>query len=253
MTDRAYTKKATETEVLFKSRRICALCYGLNQDTVPKKGQIAHIDEDSSNASLDNLVYLCLRHHDEYDSTTSQSKGITEQELRKHRSYLYERNENIEAHSSQNGGRPHQMERGHDRTKYQKFESWLTEETFIRIHYNLGINKIEPDDFSILDSSNYLQTKPSFRFLDPTLRRLCEHFLVITSEVTQFIAFNFDVPDALKPGSYQKLSPNKYNDETHRDYDQRFQRNESKLVHLNGWFEATYCRFRWEVQEKLYI
>jgi len=55
----------------------------------PKKGQIAHIDQDSSNSAVDNLCWLCLAHHDEYDSSTSQSKGITPAELRQHRADLH--------------------------------------------------------------------------------------------------------------------------------------------------------------------
>jgi len=48
----------------------------------PKKGQIGHIDQNPTNADESCLVYLCLEHHDEYDSKTSQIKGITESELR---------------------------------------------------------------------------------------------------------------------------------------------------------------------------
>jgi hypothetical protein len=79
----------TETEVLTKSARRCCLCVGMNGDWQQKQGQIAHIDHDPSNASEDNLVFLCLPHHDQYDSKTSQSKGITEGEVRKYRQELY--------------------------------------------------------------------------------------------------------------------------------------------------------------------
>ncbi|WP_145358578.1 hypothetical protein [Alienimonas californiensis] len=43
--------------------------------------QIAHIDRDRSNNAEANLVPLCLDHHDEYDSRTSQSKGLLPSEL----------------------------------------------------------------------------------------------------------------------------------------------------------------------------
>jgi hypothetical protein len=56
----------------------------------PKRGQIAHIDRDSRNPSPENLVFLCLDHHDEYDSRTSQSKGITSGEVVHYRDELYE-------------------------------------------------------------------------------------------------------------------------------------------------------------------
>jgi len=82
---RARTPKATETDLLCASRRRCALCFGLNGDHAPKSGQIAHIDRDASNPSFDNLAWLCLNHHDEYDTRRSQSKGFTPEELRQYR------------------------------------------------------------------------------------------------------------------------------------------------------------------------
>ena len=51
---------------------------------------MAHIDGDSSNSAIDNLVFLCLEHHDEFDSRTSQSKGLTPGEVARYRSELYE-------------------------------------------------------------------------------------------------------------------------------------------------------------------
>lgn len=83
-----------ELKVLLASRRRCALCFGLNADDGVKKGQIAHVDHDSSNSAVENLAYLCLPHHDESDATTSQSKGLTEKELLAYRSLLYKRFDN---------------------------------------------------------------------------------------------------------------------------------------------------------------
>jgi hypothetical protein len=82
---RARTPKSTETDLLLASRRRCALCFGLNGDHSPKNGQIAHIDRDASNPSFDNLAWLCLNHHDDYDTRRSQSKGFTPDELRRYR------------------------------------------------------------------------------------------------------------------------------------------------------------------------
>ena len=86
---RAHTKIGVETEVLTLSSRKCALCFGIDQDFSEKAGQIAHIDGDPSNGNIGNLAFLCLFHHDRYDGSTSQSKGITRHELKKYRSLLY--------------------------------------------------------------------------------------------------------------------------------------------------------------------
>lgn len=71
-------------------RRRCSVCHGLHRDTSVKQGQVAHLDQDRTNHSLDNLAFLCLPHHDEYDGTTSQSKGLTAAEVRRFRKELHE-------------------------------------------------------------------------------------------------------------------------------------------------------------------
>lgn len=71
----------TQTEVLLKTKRRCCLCFGLNIDFAQKSGQIAHLDKNPNNNSPSNLAFLCLDHHDKYDSSTSQSKGFTKKEV----------------------------------------------------------------------------------------------------------------------------------------------------------------------------
>ena len=67
--------------LLVQTRRRCCLCVYLENDSNRKRVQIAHIDRDRSNSSESNLAPLCLDHHDEYDSRTSQSKGISPKEV----------------------------------------------------------------------------------------------------------------------------------------------------------------------------
>jgi hypothetical protein len=64
------------------------MCFGLNRDIGEKNGQIAHLDRDNGNPSLENLAYLCFHHHDAYDSTRSQSKGFSMGEVKEYRSEL---------------------------------------------------------------------------------------------------------------------------------------------------------------------
>lgn len=78
----------TQVEVLAACRRRCAICFGLIRDTSIKSGQIAHLDRVAANPSIDNLVFLCLEHHDQFDSRTSQSKGLTSDEVRRFREEL---------------------------------------------------------------------------------------------------------------------------------------------------------------------
>lgn len=78
-----------ETDLLLNSKRRCCLCSGLNGDFGQKDGQIAHLDKDSQNNKLDNLAWLCLFHHSNYDSITSQHKNYTLNEVKAYRSELY--------------------------------------------------------------------------------------------------------------------------------------------------------------------
>jgi hypothetical protein len=79
-----------EDQVLLLSRRRCCICFALYGDVEVKGGQIAHLDHDNRNNNLDNLAFLCLRDHDLYDTTTRQSKGLRESEVRQHRAELYD-------------------------------------------------------------------------------------------------------------------------------------------------------------------
>jgi len=87
--ERTPIKTADETKILVSSLRRCCICFSLNQDFSVKKGQIAHLDKNPANSSFDNLVFLCFDHHDEYDSTTRQSKGFHINEVKEYRSRLY--------------------------------------------------------------------------------------------------------------------------------------------------------------------
>ena len=81
--------EATQASVLLKSRRRCCLCFWLEGEDEVKKGQLAHLDGDNENAAEDNLAFLCLEHHDEYDSTRRLSKGLRQREVTKWRDELY--------------------------------------------------------------------------------------------------------------------------------------------------------------------
>jgi len=76
-------------QVLTMSRRRCCICFALDNDDTEKSGQIVHLDHDSANSTVDNLAFLCLPHHDRYDTRTSQSKGFTIDEVKRYRTELY--------------------------------------------------------------------------------------------------------------------------------------------------------------------
>src|SRR6266566_4771377 len=79
----------TAAEVGIRSRRRCAICFGLYHKTEVKEGQIAHLDRNNTNAKFDNLVFLCFEHHHQYDSKSRQAKGLTKKEVKHFRDELY--------------------------------------------------------------------------------------------------------------------------------------------------------------------
>lgn len=88
MANRAAIAKDVEARLLIESRRRCCLCVYLRRDTTEKQVQIAHISRDPSDGSYENLVVLCLPHHDEYDTRRSQSKGFLPDEVRQYKELL---------------------------------------------------------------------------------------------------------------------------------------------------------------------
>jgi hypothetical protein len=91
MSERKSIPMSVQVEVALAARRRCCLCVFLNGLDQVKKGQIAHLNHKADDARFDNLVWLCLEHHEEFDSETSQSKGIMMQEVREYRRRLYAR------------------------------------------------------------------------------------------------------------------------------------------------------------------
>jgi len=86
--DRMPVPDSVAESILVRSRR-CCLCYFLENDHTEKEGQLAHIDRDPSNSSEANLAYLCLHHHNLYDTQYSLTKWLTTAELRHYKRLLH--------------------------------------------------------------------------------------------------------------------------------------------------------------------
>ncbi|WP_076920346.1 hypothetical protein [Pseudoalteromonas sp. SK18] len=89
--------KDIETLVLTSTKRRCPLCCFIDHDTREKSGQIAHINKSRDDHRPDNLVWLCFEHHSKFDSTTSQHKNYTSNEVKSYRDRLvsiYEKGSN---------------------------------------------------------------------------------------------------------------------------------------------------------------
>jgi hypothetical protein len=88
-TRRNSISRDVQAQVAVASGRRCCVCVGLDGNRSISKGQIAHLTQKPSDTDFDSLVWLCLQHHDEFDSQTSQSKGLMPEEVRHYRDQLY--------------------------------------------------------------------------------------------------------------------------------------------------------------------
>jgi hypothetical protein len=76
------------------------------------------LNRDPSDDCFENLVYLCLEHHDEYDSRSSLSKGLTEAEVRLWRDRLVQKYEGADAKwCSDSGNAANKLPRLHFRSR----------------------------------------------------------------------------------------------------------------------------------------
>lgn len=83
-----------QTDLFFKCRRRCALCFVYDDDKGQKEGQINHINKDETNHKSSNLIWLCINHHSAYHTRGRIAKGYTQHELKSWKDLLEEYFEN---------------------------------------------------------------------------------------------------------------------------------------------------------------
>ncbi|MFN7925598.1 MAG: hypothetical protein U0Q16_36195 [Bryobacteraceae bacterium] len=176
---RKHIAKHVETSVLAKSARRCALCVHLKGDLAEKKGQVAHLDRNRVNAKEDNLAWLCLEHHSEFDSSTSQHKGYTIEEVKFWRSRLYdliESGRHLGADPAASA--PHRA----DRETFRSFLQAMPSDGvigFIRDHdFGAAFFDSDLDEFRRYCFS---RPNPADAYLDEELEALRQNFLTACS------------------------------------------------------------------------
>ena len=90
MSSRPKISEDLASRVLIRCKRRCCLCVYLDYDNNVKRGQIAHINHKPDDNREDNLVFLCLTHHDQYDGQTRLSRKFAADELKYYRDLLCE-------------------------------------------------------------------------------------------------------------------------------------------------------------------
>jgi hypothetical protein len=90
MVKRKHIPVSTENELFRLSGRKCCMCFAISADFGEKQGQRAHLDGNPENFKLDNRAWLCLPHHNLYDTKYRQTRNYTMSEVKMYRTLLYE-------------------------------------------------------------------------------------------------------------------------------------------------------------------
>lgn len=89
--DRVKILPEVREEVLMRCRRRCCVCFGLRGDLGIKDGQLAHLDQNRVNPKIENLAFLCLECHKQFDTKGNRVLGFTPAEVRHYRDLLHEK------------------------------------------------------------------------------------------------------------------------------------------------------------------
>jgi len=196
MVTRKLIPEAVQHRVFDRSRRRCCLCAHFDSDYSQKEGQIAHIDRDPSNADEEDLAYLCLPHHDDYDTKRRQTKNLTPMEVKTARDRLYrfiEKGGNLAIGEQPSTGR------GADRKTLAGIQAAMNGvPDYLLRHPNFGgcsfsVNEIEKFE-AVVKNKN----KPEHEFIDPELEELRWRFVSEGEVLFEFLM------SRLRPVSYQQ-------------------------------------------------
>lgn len=254
----------TETKLLISCARRCALCYGLEGQLFRKQGQIAHADQEANNNAESNLVFLCLHHHDEYDSATSQSKGITKAELLEYKRQLLiaiTAKEHI-AYSQKQLPEDRRREaiENHDKSVFSNSDA-IMNEAFITsfIECLRSDDSCNSKDLQTLDSIRSYFSETGNQYIDEDLSEKLNGFLATLDALLLFIAKHFfvfpdiqDREDGLRLCMYPELNVDRRGPGTpdsivrYNEFGQELERNAVSTI-------KAYQEYRHATKSKLII
>lgn len=260
--DRAETPKEIETAILIKSARRCPLCYHLEGDLSEKHGQIAHLDQNRSNAAEDNLAFMCMPHHSVYDSTTSQHKNFTVAEVKALREKLYQAISEGKHHKTSTpraDSNDEQKRKEHDKEIFIQSESVLTQEQLesflnqIIDDHSLHMNKFG----RVREYAIYL-SKVKNEFLDPKLNESAKELATRISALLDWTLPRFHIfPEKQTDTNFRLCMHPRWNCDRGGDWDEensrKYDRDAKELNALENQIGESYERFRKLIKTTLYI
>ena len=256
MSTRPKVPEHIQTAVLLKSRRRCALCYGIDFDLSEKPGQIAHLDQDPTNNAEENLAWLCLPHHDRYDSRTSVSKGITQPEVVAHRERLHRAVETGLAPLMAKIDTLEKQKRRdkHDRRLFRRLDAIMPEQALQELLRWLW-NDDSHTRGMIRPIDGFLRSRSEGgnRFISSEVESACEELTKSLDDMTQWLSLNFFIhPDILDgPDTRFCLYPDLNVDRGgsgEREESLRYERHQTALYEKVAAVREAYRAFRYQVK-----
>lgn len=191
---------AVRNNILMKSRRRCALCYGLNNDKNVKNGQIAHIDRNNENNTEENLVYLCLDHHNLYDSIFKQTANFNPLELKLYKEKLEKdiliNNSSLEKHNINSNV----SYNSHDHKFFLQIKDVCLKNDNLNkiLNFNFGSQHYynyffidENNSICLTDYFDILENNIDNYFRDKTLKENFEYFCFYLKNAMDIISTNY--------------------------------------------------------------
>lgn len=190
---RAHIPDPVLAELLVKCARRCALCFGIYGTLYYRRGQVAHVDRDSTNSAIENLAFLCMDHHDEYDTKTSQSKRLLPEELLRYRDTLHaaiERREHVATIAPATAALDAQTAE-HDRRAFGHVDQLLPETRVQLYLHRVEAGQLTPSDVVVIGGAIRWCSRESNRFLAPELDGSLEEFVAALKVLLRFTGLNF--------------------------------------------------------------
>lgn len=190
-----------KNNIMIKSKRRCAYCFGLYNDLNVKNGQIAHIDRDNENNLEENLAYLCLDHHNLYDTKYRQTVSFYPNELLYYKKKLEEYiRENLDLLNNSSQTFNNKICNSHDYEMFLNIKEICLDTGNLDRLINFNFGKIVPESYFCIDKENTIllydyfymaKNNINYYFRDPKLDEFFNNFLYYLSLATERLSNSY--------------------------------------------------------------
>lgn len=277
MTNRPKVPLPAEDDVFERSRERCAACFFRYDDLRVKRGQLAHVNHNKLDMRAANLVFLCRKHHEDYDTPRPTTKRVSARRMRMLRQSLYEAidkkrhtlkdqraklvaspKKNAKRAASREGTATGAGVRGdgaaaHDREVFAGHNDLFSEKKLLALLRDLDTDQdFEATLHKLCEDLPRRIGAPENRFVDDALQEAAERFAEALFSLWRFMVTRYFPPPG--PGRlsgryvHKDVPANGLKDK----HEERMTHN-AKLGCLVNSVRAAYVPYRALVKKKLYV